>query len=325
MSFSKAQDLLRLAMMAAARYDGVSLDEIAAEFGVSHRTAQRMTGALETVFQCETREDADRRRRWVLRDDRALRLPRHADAALEGLELAIRAARGDERQRHAEALSELRDALILRMKPGEARRAEAEAEAMLQAMGHLARPGPRIVMDPDLLETVSAAIRGPFRLRVLYHQDQTPRLLEPHGILLGGRVYLVARQPARSNDLIKFRFDRIHRAECSGESFDLEPGFSIEDYAARGFGVWHDPAQHGEVIWRFHPEVAEQAAGFLFHPRQELQHEADGSLLVRFTASGWLEMAWFLYRWGDKVEVVAPEGLRAMVAGHQRSDFTGRP
>ena len=42
MSFSKAQDLIRLARLAASRRSGISLDEICQEFGISHRTAQRM-------------------------------------------------------------------------------------------------------------------------------------------------------------------------------------------------------------------------------------------------------------------------------------------
>jgi predicted DNA-binding transcriptional regulator YafY len=50
MSFSKAQDLLRLAQMAASRRGGVSLEDICVEFGVSHRTAQRMTEALDAAF-----------------------------------------------------------------------------------------------------------------------------------------------------------------------------------------------------------------------------------------------------------------------------------
>jgi predicted DNA-binding transcriptional regulator YafY len=42
-------------------------------------------------------------------------------------------------------------------------------------------------------------------------------------------------------------------------------------------------------------------------------------------ASGWLEMAWHLYQWGDAVEVLAPEALRRMVEGHRRSDFEALP
>jgi len=32
----------------------------------------------------------------------------------------------------------------------------------------------------------------------------------------------------------------------------------------------------------------------------------DGSLLVEFTASGWVEMAWHLVSWGNAVEVLEP-------------------
>ncbi|WP_234889865.1 hypothetical protein V6582_21150 (plasmid) [Agrobacterium vitis] len=76
MSFSKAQDLIRLARLAATRRVGISLDEICKEFTVSHRTAQRMTDALETVFanvEAIDGEDisaAERRRlAWHLPDD----------------------------------------------------------------------------------------------------------------------------------------------------------------------------------------------------------------------------------------------------------------
>lgn len=50
MSFSKARDLIRLAQVAAARRGGITLEDICAEFNVSHRTAQRMTDALEETF-----------------------------------------------------------------------------------------------------------------------------------------------------------------------------------------------------------------------------------------------------------------------------------
>ena len=48
-------------------------------------------------------------------------------------------------------------------------------------------------------------------------------------------------------------------------------------------------------------------------------------LLVRFQASGHLEMCWHLYSWGDAVEVVAPDGLAAMVRDYRRADFAALP
>lgn len=50
-----------------------------------------------------------------------------------------------------------------------------------------------------------------------------------------------------------------------------------------------------------------------------------GSLIVRFHAAGWTEMAWHLYQWGDTVEVLAPIELRWMVEGYRRSDFYPNP
>src|SRR3546814_5990768 len=76
------------------------------------------------------------------------------------------------------------------------------------------------------------------------------------------------------------------------------------------------PTQYGEIVWRFLPEAASRAAEFQFHPNQSAEYRDDGSLIVRFKAAGWLEMAWHLYQWGDKVEVLEPAGLRARSEEH---------
>jgi predicted DNA-binding transcriptional regulator YafY len=40
---------------------------------------------------------------------------------------------------------------------------------------------------------------------------------------------------------------------------------------------------------------------------------------VRFSAASDLEMAWHLYAWGDKVEVLEPKALAEMVNPHRVS------
>lgn len=327
MSFAKAQDLLRLALMAAARRGGVSLEDICTEFAVSHRTAQRMTEALDAAFSNVTTTDGeDRRRYWRLESPPPERLQPRQETTIEALEIAARDARGQTRLRHARALEDLRDGLLSRLSPRDATRSETDAEAVLAGLGQVMRPGPTVTLRPAVTDAVIEALRGPFRLRVTYgSSDAAPRVIEPHGLLLGHRSYLVARQPARSETILNFRMDRIHAAEVMEESFAFAPGFTLEDYAAKAFGVYQDPAQYGEVIWRFAPEAAARAAEFRFHPTQVLEPQEDGSLIVRFVAAGWLEMVWHLYQWGDKVEVIAPDGLRALVEGHRRPDFDALP
>lgn len=327
MSFAKAQDLIKLARLAAIRRTGISLDEICEEFGISHRTAQRMTDALETAFtNVEVVDGDDRRRRWRVVDPVLERLQTHQEPAVEALEIASRAARGDGRLRHAAALDDLRDGLLARLTPKEALRTEADVEAVLLAMGSVTRPGPRVNLAPAVLDSVIEGLRGPFRLRLRYREENAPeRIIEPHGLLLGHRSYLVARQPARGEEILNFRMDQILSAQTLDESFSLMPGFSLEEYAAQSFGVYQDPAQYGEVIWRFAPHAASRAAEFCFHPKQTVNVLDDGSLIVRFCASGWLEMVWHLYQWGDAVEVLEPQGLRDLVEDHRRNDFKALP
>ncbi|PWE27490.1 hypothetical protein C4N9_15700 [Pararhodobacter marinus] len=142
---------------------------------------------------------------------------------------------------------------------------------------------------------------------------------------MGHRRYLVARDPAKDDLIRNYRMDLIQSAEVLDQSFAQAEGFSMAEYAAQSFGIWQDPDQFGEVVWKFSPEAATRAAEFRFHPTQRLEPQPDGSLTVRFEAAGWLEMTWHLYQWGDKVEVLAPEGLRAMVHDHRRSDFSSMP
>ena len=88
MPFAKAQDLLRLAQMAASRRRGESLEDICAEFGVSHRTAQRMTEALDATFpNVTTMDDAERRRYWRLEAPLPDRLQPRQETAIEALRL----------------------------------------------------------------------------------------------------------------------------------------------------------------------------------------------------------------------------------------------
>ncbi len=122
-----------------------------------------------------------------------------------------------------------------------------------------------------------------------------------------------------------FRLDRITSARLEAQSFRRDPDFSLDDHAASAFGSFHDAEEFAETIWRFSAAAAPVAREFIFHPRQELTENDDGSLTVRFAASGHLEMAWHLYAWGDQVEVLAPERLRGMVMAHRRGDFPALP
>jgi predicted DNA-binding transcriptional regulator YafY len=168
-SLTKARDLLRLAEMAAAGHGGVTLAEIAEEFAADHRTAQRMTRALEETFTgVEVRTGPDSRRRWRLREPGLLRMQGLRDAELAALEMSIRRAEREGAEPDAAAFRSLRDRLLATMPRPHARRAEAGAEALLECQGYASRPGPRVRVPNEILETVAEALKGPFVLAITY-------------------------------------------------------------------------------------------------------------------------------------------------------------
>jgi len=119
--------------------------------------------------------------------------------------------------------------------------------------------------------------------------------------------------------------DRIERVEITNDWFEKDKDFDLDAYAARSFGSFHSDAEFTRVVWRFTPAAAATAREFEFHPKQDLVEEEDGSLLVSFEASGLVEMAWHLAKWGDAVEVVEPAALREMAAGYRNASIRVLP
>ena len=69
-------------------------------------------------------------------------------------------------------------------------------------------------------------------------QDARPqsRLVEPHGLLLGIRRYLIARPSGGDGVMRRFRLDRIEDAEITGNSFRREP--DVRPVRSRRTGPW---------------------------------------------------------------------------------------
>ena len=199
----KALDIMRLAEEAAARPGGISLVQIVDTFGVTLRTAQRMSRALEIAFpMVQTRTDRERRKWWQLPDNRLLHMQGIRDGELSALEMGIRRAQRDGAATEVAALISLRNRLLGTMPPTFARRAEVDAEALLEARGHACRPGPRAQYAAHVLGAIDNALKGPFTMQIDYAgaQDASPRVrqIEPYGVLFGMRGYLIAREAAIS-------------------------------------------------------------------------------------------------------------------------------
>lgn len=328
MRHEKAENLLQLAMDMQAARAGLTLDEIAERFSVGRRTAMRMRDAVLRVLpQAEELCGDDRKKRWRIPAATLDRMIAPSAEELAALETAARLMDDANRPDLAVLLGDLSHKLGAVMKAENRRRIAPDLEALLEAEGIAARPGPKRPIAPAILEALRHAILACETVRLRYRKRgcaaEEDYLLHPYGFLHGHRHYLVARRAdggGEGNRL--FSLPDVAAVERTGTPFARDPEFTLAAYAAEAFGVFHEPPF--DVVWKFAPHAAETAAAFTFHPTQTLEPQPDGALIVRFRAGGLLEMAWHLLSWGDAVEVLEPPALAALVNGH-RQHWAGLP
>ena len=102
------------------------------------------------------------------------------------------------------------------------------------------------------------------------------------------------------DDLRLFALAGFERVSLESDVYERPEWFDLQEWLSESFGVWREEPL--DVVWHFLPEVADEAAGYVFHPKQQTERMEDGSLVVRFRAGGRQEMEWYLARWGDQVE-----------------------
>ena len=318
MRYEPSQRLLRLALSLAATRTGLTLDEMAADLSVGRRTVERLRDTLVGLFPTlESWDDDARVRRWRLPGGALAGISEPRAEAVAAVEAVAREllARGE-----TDRGGLLRDAatsLRALMRPSALRRAEPDIAALMEGEGIAMRPGPRPRLDPGTLPTLRRSILGVQLIAVRYarHADEpaVTRILCPYGILYGGdgRAWLVGHVEELP-EMRLWRLDRMQSVDLLDRSFARSDDFSLATYAAQSFGVFQE--EPFDVILRVAPDAAIDARSWSFHPTQTVTAEPDGATLVRFRAGGALEMCWHLFAWSEAVEIVAPPGLRQMLA-----------
>lgn len=318
MRHAKAALLLDLARALASTAEGLTLDEMAQEIGVGRRTVERMRDALRDLFpQLEEIEDPPTRR---------FRIPAGLDALFQTPDAeelgALRAATehfrvGGARGRAA-ALARLETKVLSAMRAPARRRLAPNLEAMLQAEAIALSPGPRPFEDEGVLRQVREAIVSLRRLSFTYMGGSTPgrrREVTPLGLLFGRSNYLLAAE-GEGGDPRTWRLDRLSEVTVLDRPAAPPVDFSLTAYVDRSFGIYQDEVE--AVRLRVRPHGAEEALGWRFHSTQEITPQSDGAVLITFRASGMRELAWHLFSWGDKVEILEPQRLKDIMAEQLR-------
>jgi predicted DNA-binding transcriptional regulator YafY len=312
MRHEKSARLVELARHLAASRIGLTLDEMAQKMEVKRRTIERMRDQLMLMFP-EIEEISDPpTKRWRLLsglDGFAVSPTPEELAALTSSQKVMERTN----PQAAQALSSLETKMLSLLKSNVKRRMEPDIEALMQAEAIAVQPGPKINPDRETLAILRDAMLQLKRVTFLYSGGSgAPRVRDvvPYGMLFGGEAYLVAREnhvdeaePPRM-----WRIDRIGELAATELPGGPPEGFDLQAYSQRSFGVFQEPTV--DVTLRVLPDFVDEASRWLFHSNQDSVAQSDGSVLIHMHGGGLNELAWSLFRWGGKIQIIDPPALK---------------
>jgi predicted DNA-binding transcriptional regulator YafY len=307
--------VIDLARRMAASAEGLSLDEIARDMRVGRRTAERMRDAVLMLFPQVDEVSDPPSKRWRIRG--GLSAFEQAPTATEMLELskAATALRAAGEPARATALEGLERKLKAAMRSTTLNRMAPDLEALVRAETIAVQAGPRPSADEAMLTAIRAAVLAQQPLGFTYSRpgaEPRRRSVAPCGVMFGRANYLVAAD-RETGRIQTFRLDRMSHV-APQEGLAVPPAdFDLNVFASQSFGIYQDEIE--DVVLRIAPEGAAEARGWRWHPTQSFEDQPDGGVIVRFRASGMRELAWHLFTWGEQVQILSPQRLKAVMAG----------
>jgi predicted DNA-binding transcriptional regulator YafY len=162
------------------------------------------------------------------------------------------------------------------------------------------------------LRLLREALLYQYRVTITYDTkgkgEPAAYLVDPYTLIFyKGGLYLMGyahnRQAIRT-----FAVERIGLVDLGKERFEIPADFKPEEQFQSAFGIVDEEPM--QVTVKFSPAVAHTVRGRLWHPSQQVVEQADGSLLLTFTAGGRMEIVSWLLSYGRHAEVAGPPDLR---------------
>ena len=299
--YSRVSDIVDLAIFMSSKLQGVTLSDIADRYNVCRRTAERMRDSLTCIFpQVDEIEVGDGQKHWGFINYSIAQLVSFTPKEIANIEQYQR------RTNNKEIKNELTKVLekIKTLNKKNTQTLENNIELYMQTEGYAVRQSPQYSIDLKIIEVIREALQQHKVVCGTYHNKC--RMLEPLGLIYGEKIYLVAREKQKGDDIYTYLLHKFEDLYVIDKPFD-RGDFDLQEYNNQSFGVYHGDIL--DVKLRFSPNVAQEASCYNFHPSQKGYWDEDGCYVVSFKASGDKEIMWHVFKWGDDCEILSPQSL----------------
>lgn len=300
--YSRVSDIIDLATFMASRIQGISIQDIIERYNVSRRTAERMRDSLLNIFpQIIEIDTSGREKYWGFSDYSVKELIYFTSNEIANLEQLKRRTTNNETKNYLEKTIEKLKTLSSK----HLNSLESNVELIMQSEGYALRQMPQYKISNETLITIRNAIKDSKIVKGIYHDKE--RYIEPLGLVYGEKIYLVAREKAKGDDIYNYLLHKFSNLEITDKSFDRKD-FNLQEYNSKSFGVYHGEMLRVQLL--FDKEIANEVLHYNFHPSQKIKQNEDGTVTVKFCASGDLSIMWHIFKWGTSVKILSPQKLK---------------
>jgi proteasome accessory factor B len=186
----------------------------------------------------------------------------------------------------------------------------ARLEKIEEMFFPLVRAPKRVDAKDGVNATVQEALLNQNILKVEYRprkgQMTFSSEIHPYSLLLyRGEFYILCFVPNKG--MRYFALEGIKKAERIKERFEIPEDFSISEFLNIPFGLFHGKPITVKVV--FDKELSDYIHRRTWHPTQKIKQLKDGRTLLTMTASGKEEIKAWVWSFGAKAKVLSPESL----------------
>lgn len=116
-----------------------------------------------------------------------------------------------------------------------------------------------------------------------------------------------------------FDLNSIVSVSAQRKKYRVPDTFDVKSHFGNAWGIVAASGPAQEVVIHFSPLAAASIAEFRWHRTQQIEIEADGSLIFRVRVTTFDELVWWILGFGDQAEVLHPTTLREFVARRVRN------
>lgn len=138
--------------------------------------------------------------------------------------------------------------------------------------------------------------------------------LRPYALSFDQRAWYVVGHHGGRNEVRRLKLNRFTAVRETDKPYAIPDDFSLDTFRGQAWRMIRGDRLY-EVAIRFEAEVAETVADTNWHPTQQIEEAADGSIVFRCEIEGLDEIVWWVLGYGPHAQVVEPAELAERVQG----------